>query len=386
MHDRSGDSDPPNFDPKVYRIDPKSVRLWNDYVYDPFGAKLDQRIQRACVSFGFGLTSYLVGLAIAVPFDFAAIYVATPGVYILSFSLMFIMGRQRWAKWVIFDRLDVTREALIVSDTEYASELSAIGSQIAPTGRLLLLFLSALAIGWIAVGFIEFKPRSFVGKYLTVLEPPTFSHTWFSGLHLIGKMAIIDWYYALVMFNLIPIVYGTVILVGKLPSTALKWSVVPIPSYVLARFRGLINYYLTGAAVYGVGVLWAVLLYGGTFQLSLIAGVALFSMMGLLYVFLPLYTINRVVGRSREQVAAAVAEEYYHGIYPVAAGITLTRDSLPANRASSAYSDLLRLEELMSVTYGHSLSIYRLDVLIFAILSQGIPFLGFLYPVIARLF
>ena len=102
--------------------------------------------------------------------------------------------------------------------------------------------------------------------------------------------------------------------------------------------------------------------------------------------FVPLYTISHIVYRAREQVGNVVLRRYFRDIYPIAAGTAEVKVIIPKEEVSNLYVEFNELQELMNNATEGSEHLYPLNLILPIILSQAIPFLGFLYPLIVSHF
>lgn len=363
-------------------LDLREFRYWPLYVYDLFHAHKDQYLRRAAVSIGCGVVEYLIGLAIAASGGLAATYIRTPAIYLLCAALMFYMGRAKWLGIEIIHRTIFIRDAFLVTDDTYYEGVKISGKRASPSQALpICLILICLVGGWLAVGLTMLDPYSPIGARLTALEPPTFGPEWFTGQDLVSKMLVIDYYWMCAILYGVPVLHGTAMLVVQLPALFSRWPLVPIPAYVSARFRTAQTFFFSGALFYAVAVLALVLLYGGKLDPLFFGLISVFVLIGLLCVLIPLYAVQRLVTRARDQLAVAVSADYRQAIQPVADGYG---SSAAASVDVERYARLLKLQELMQAANETSGFERQLGVIVPAMLSQGIPYLGFLLSAILK--
>jgi hypothetical protein len=377
-------------------LDAQQFPLLATFLYDRFGAHCGRPVRRTVVSLGFGGAYFLVGLLITGAIGFGGTYVASPGVYLLIFSGVFTLDRLQWGKCNFIEQLNATRGVFIVDADEYMSSMSALLQRMTSWGPVVAIFLVLAAVvdAGIALSSTNVaEPAVAPLRSLGVLPIPSLPGAWFVSPHLGTKLLALDWLLAAAVFGVVALLYYSVQGVLGWAHIIQQWPVLPVPPAVRMRFAGFAVFYFRGLANTSLAVLAAVLFYAGRPEPPLVALVATFAIVGLLCGYVPLHRIRQLVARSQAQVAEAVSRRYVDAIYPVASGPTtparpLAVGPMPTEATRLVTTDTFRelnaLEELMHHVYEAGFTGFELNVLLPALLSQGIPLLGFLYPLVGR--
>ncbi|HEU5375119.1 MAG TPA: hypothetical protein VFV38_06760 [Ktedonobacteraceae bacterium] len=370
------------FDPDKYRIDPQVLPLMNDFLFELFRATGNHPRRRLFVSAGFALVVFMIGLLVSWAIGFASIYLASPGVYLLILMSVVVMDQVRWGKFALTMCLNETREAFITTDDDYVEETLKFLKRITIKWRALAIFVVIFALLTVVVLLTLFDASSDAGRFVHVFIPSGFPPDWFTGHDLLVKFAILEWLLLVSAFNFSSVFYISMVVIPGWPRLALRWPVVPVPSYVRTRFTSIIDFYFHGLASNSIAVLSTILLYGGRFEPPLIAFATLFALLGILCLLLPMYAIRQLTRRAMSQVASSVASRYYRHVYPVASTSSKRNAVEGIDESFEHYRELGRLQELMHEANEDSDEIFRLNTIVPVVVSQAVPFLGFLYPLL----
>jgi hypothetical protein len=377
------------FDPNRYELRSKDLQSWNDWLYERLGDGQRSRLRRIGITVALGVVIYGIGFGLAAECGFLSTYLSTVPVYVFVLLVMVLAARRRAGKYSLLALLNKSRGIFIVEDVPFHDIMTEQARRVvAPAWQLLLLLVAAPFL-WtlIYLGLFYTRlpaPLSDTGRLITGLEPPTMDRSWFTEPNLPWKVILIAWFVLVALVNIIPAVGLTLTLPARWLRAVKSFAIVPIPAVVSARLQGLAEFFITGSVGYAIGVFGIVILYGGRREAPLIATVSALVLLGILSVLLPLWVIERLTARSRTQLAVALTSEYYQDVYPygAAGGEISTMSAL--QRDGSASTKLLGLQELMHETNEASPSEYRLEVLVPALVAQGLPLLGFLFPELSR--
>jgi hypothetical protein len=392
MHTTSTDSTSLAVDLEVSYLDAQYYPLLATVLYDRFGAYCGRPVRRTMVSLGFGGVCFLVGLLLTGVIGFGHTYVASPGIYLLIFSGVFTLDRLQWGKCAFVEHLNATRSMFLVSDDDYLSAMSAMWRRMTAWVPVvvifLVLFVPTAALFAIGTSSGAGPARGFL-RTLEVQPIPSLPGAWFADPYVGIKLLTLDLLLGTAFFGAVALLYFSVQGVIGWALLIQNWRVVPIPSAVRMRFAGFAVFYFRGLVHTSLAVLAAVLFYGGRFEAPLIALVATFAVVGLLCGFIPLHRIRQLVTQAQAQVAEAVSRRYLDVIYPIASGSASIASrvdivSVPQQETTDTYRELSALEELMHHAQEAGDSGFGLSVLVPALLSQAIPLLGFLYPLLER--
>jgi hypothetical protein len=354
-------------------------------LYRWIGASCGHPLRRTAVSVGMGGVFFLLGLALASAGGFADAYVASPGVYLLLFAGVFTLDRLQWGACAFIEQLNTARGAFLVTDDDYLRAMRALlrrKSAWAPVVALFLALFSAVA-GLIALSALTPEgPVAALARWLGILPIPSLSPAWFTPPHLALKLVTLGSLLAITLFGVVALLYFSVRGVVGWARAIERWSVIPIPTAVRLRFAGFDGFALRGLAHTSIAVLAAVLFYGGHPTPFLLALVASFATIGLLCGLMPLTRVTALVRRSQAQVTDAVSQQYLATIYPVARG----QDAEPASEQAAAerFQALSALQDLMARVDDAGAGGVGLLALLGTALSQLIPLMGFLYPLIGN--
>lgn len=364
-------------DSDKYMPEARYTIVWPMYIYELFHASLDKPKQRTAVSLGVGVTTYLIGLTISIPIGFTQTYLATLPIAWLSLACAFYMGRLRWLTTSVLPLVKQVRPVFTIENSKFKNEADAVGKRATNLWVIIPLTLLVLIATWGAIAIAYFFPDQLPAIYLAALRPVTFPVEWFTGPNLMGKMLLFDWLLTPAVAYIVPVIYATGVGMIDMLLTVGKWPVVPVPAYVATRVSLAVSYFLAGGLYYAIAVLIAVLLYGGQADLASVGLVSLFSAVGLFCILGPIIGSQRLVERARQQLATTVASTYYQSIYPIAASESESDHASQTMNLRKSISRLLRLQELMQAANETNGFERQLGLLVPAILSQTIPFLGF---------
>lgn len=354
-------------------LDAHRVPVIGGGLYGWFGAGCGRPYRRTAVSVDIGGIYFLVGLVLTSAIGFSGAYSASPGVYLLIFSGVFTLDRLQWGACAFIEQLNASRGAFLVTDDDYLRAMRALLRRMsawAPVVALFLALFSAVA-GLIALSALMPEgPVAALARWLGILPIPSLSPAWFTPPHLALKLVTLGWLY----FSARGVVGWT--------RAIERWPVIPIPAAVRLRFAGFDGFALRGLAHTSIAVLAAVLFYGGQPTPFLLVLVASFAIIGLLCGLMPLTRVTALVRRSQAQVTDAVSQQYLATIYPVARG----QDAEPASEQAAAerFQALSALQDLMVRVDDAGAGGVGLLALLGTALSQLIPLLGFLYPLIGN--
>lgn len=386
LTDRQGNINDLTFNPEHYNINPNRFHFLTDYIYDLFGVTYKQGSRRVYVSFATGFVCYLIGLIIAFCIGFAKTYATTLVPYLLPLLTIIVMNVLRWAEEPFANHLNKAREAFIIDDDHYINEIDKFLRKINDKRPVLFIYFMSLVFWLIVIAIRYLAPNSTLGMYTAILIPDTMPTSWFTGPNLFVKMIIAMWLLVIPLLNFAYAIYLPVLVISGWNHLVLKWPVVPIPSFIISRFSSFIYFYFHVVVSFAIAVLVFIVIYGGKFEPPLIILASLFALLGLFSMFVPLYTISHIVYRAREQVGNVVLRRYFRDIYPIAAGTAEVKVIIPKEEVSNLYVEFNELQELMNNATEGSEHLYPLNLILPIILSQAIPFLGFLYPLIVSHF
>lgn len=362
-------------DVKEYGLRADDFHFASEFLYDRLGAST--ALRRTLVSLLIGLVWYAVGLVAALAIGFGGTYVTSPAVYLILLPSILALDRLRWGKFEIVRHLTSTRAVLLPSDAEYRQRTKALMDRLTAKTPVLVGFVLVFALTSAALTARVFGANA--PTSLSMLQVPLAESAWFLGANLLVKLLIMEWLLAIVMFNFVSVVYAAAIFIPGWSRLALSWPVIPIPSAIVTKLDPIASFYLRGLAYLSITVFAVVLLFRGATSLPLILVVSILGIAGIGCALVPIYTIDKLAQRAKSEVADTVSRRYVARLYPVGAN---AESEFVASDVPDAYEELKQLEELMRETNESSGSLLRLNVLIPAVLSQALPFLGFLYPVI----
>ncbi len=368
---------PPKFamDVKQYGLNADDFHFASEILYDRLGA--EDSVRRTLVSLLIGVVWYLVGLAAALAIGFGGTYVTSPAVYLILLTSILAMDRLRWAKFEIVGHLTSVRSVFLVSDDEYRKSSKFLMGRLTATTPVFVGFLLVFALTSAALTTRVFA--STVPASLSILQVPLAESAWFVGDNLVVKLLIMEWLLAIVMFNFVSVIHAAAIFIPGWARMVLAWAVIPIPSAVVTKLDPIAGFYLRGLAYFSITVFAVVLLFRGVTSLPLILFVTVLGIAGICCALVPIYVIDTLAQLAKREVADTVSRRYLARLYP--AGADAERESI-ATDSPDVYEELKQLEELMRETNESLGGLLRLNVLIPAVLSQALPFLGFLYPVV----
>lgn len=362
-------------DVEKYRLGPDDFQFASEFVYERLGAKGGMR--RTLVSLLIGLLWYVVGLAAALAIGFGSTYITSPAVYLILLPSIMAIDRLRWSKRIIVDHLTSTRSVFLVSDHAYQQSIRALMSRLTAKTPVFVGFLLSFAPTSAALTLRVFASNA--PTNLGVLQVPLAEPAWFVGDNLLVKLLIMEWLTAIVIFNFVSVIYAAAVFIPGWARMVLAWRVIPIPSVVGTKLDPIAGFYLRGLAYFSITVFAVVLFFRGATSLPLLLFVSVLGIAGICCALVPIYTIDKLSQLAKCEVADAVSQRYIASIYPVGGGL---EDASAVSTPSEKYEELKQLQVLMHATNESPVGILRLTVLIPAILSQALPFLGFLYPVV----
>jgi hypothetical protein len=378
-------------------LDTRSVPVLAGRLYTAFGAVCGRPVRRTAVSLGLGGVCFLIGLALTSAIGFGGTYILSPGVYLLIFSGVFTLDRLQWGACAFTEQLNASRGAFLTTDDDYAATMRALLRRMSAWAPVVATFLPLLALVVALLALSALAADQGVAasaRWLGILPIPSLPETWFAPPHLAVKLVTLGWLLGVTLFGVVALLSFSAHGVVGWARVIQRWPVIPIPSAVQLRFVGFGGFAVRALAHTSIAVLAAVLFYGGQPTPFLIALVAFFAVTGLLCGLIPLVRVNALVRRSQAQIADAVSQQYLVALYPLASGSALPGrqpdvDAEPApasgeHDAADTYQALCALEDLMARSNDAGGDRVAFTVLLATVLSQLIPLLGFLYPLIGK--
>jgi hypothetical protein len=383
-------------------LDAHSVPVLAVRLYTRFGAICGRPYRRTAVSLGIGGVCFLVGLALSSAIGFSGAYIASPGVYLLIFSGVFTLDRLQWGACAFIEQLNASRGAFLTTDDDYEITMRALLRRMSASAPVvvLLLPLIAIVVALLVVSTLAAdQPVAAIARWLGILPIPSLPAAWFTPPYLAVKLVTLEWLLAVTLFGVVALLSFSAHGVVGWARLIQRWPVIPIPSAVQLRFGGFGGFAVRALAHTSIAVLAAVLFYGGEPTPFLIALVVIFAVTGLLCGLIPLVRVNGLVRRSQAQIADAVSEQYLATLYPIASGPDpiASGPALPERPhdvdaahvsvdqgAADSYRALSVLEDLMARSNDAGGGRVGLTALLATVVSQLIPLLGFLYPLIGK--
>lgn len=289
--------------------DPASFRLWVDLIYDMFGATADRSLRRLLVSVGCGCTLWLLNLLIVLPFGLADLYVRSAGTYIISAFIALVLHGLRWVSQEYHVRTNAARPCFPIPDDKYKMVAVRVAESATNNMRIVVATLPLLAIMWTYLVIVTFYANS-IGRSFLLGFPETFGSAWRTGEALVPKLIVLDLYSGSCMFVLST---GLCILVATMPLyfRLSRFAVIPIPAAITELFRGVLDLYLVGIALFSSGIVMLELLYNAQLDSLTVGFDALAVVVSIIGYLVPRQAVRRIWLKSRREAILLALQKFY---------------------------------------------------------------------------
>lgn len=300
-----------SFDPNAYSTRPEDFKTWIDWYY---GALPIPLTVTAILS---GLVVYGIGFGIAYYINFHPTYVRTVPVYLGVFGIVWVTGSIRWASCRFHAIMAEIRPCFLVRDRDYAGFATKWTSRLSNNRSIfsvvLLMFILALIVAYMGIH----RPDLLQQYAIQSMRPTLFPPAWYTG-DLFAKMLIIDVYG---LFAAFPLGTGTCLLIVNVffLNDLRRLPVAPLPGVIIAKFRGITNFYLLVAFTWFVGVgLFGILLLRDL-DIYAAVGILVLGSIGFLTFFVPQCVFHIFLVSAYREVADGVGTIYvrYFGLQTV---------------------------------------------------------------------
>lgn len=362
-----------SLNPDDYLPDPRRYSYWPNWIYNWFGAGLQQRLRRAIISVALSLGEYLIGLGVAAAFGFLDLYVCTPAVYVLCLAFGFYMGRARWLTLYVPVFLKCLRPSFPILDAQFRKDIEHVCDAALSRIFIIPFTLAMMLATWAAVGVYYFGPTPATRAAVASFVAPTFPTGWHLGSALVAKMLVIDMFLGLTCAFGVPLIFGSVVGLTGAYITLRSWRIVPLPAYVASALRPAADFLFSAATFYAVAVAVFAVIYAGQVSALYVGITAVLSLGGIGCLFGPYLAFRRIIDRAREQLGEDVATTFYQDVLPLT-----TEDQSPSDEATRArnrerYAEVAQLEQLLHTAGEDTGLVYRVDQVLRGALIQLAP-------------
>ena len=279
-----------------YATNHKEFPTWIDIILEEISKRL--KVHWTIAAFLVGGVVYITGLGIAGLFNFSQVYIRSLPVYLGVLGIAWVFGSLHYASISIHNAYNMLRPCLLISDKEFKEYMSSWFNRLRNIRANVMASVIVLLSGWLVVYLIYFQENVLLNLHL-YLKPRVFPPEWFFPPNLGAKAFIIDFYVVCIAFPL-----GTTARMLTLNLFFIigftKFPVIPIPSIVRIRLRGVISLYNFVAFTWLVGVgLFGILLFDVINAFTL-AFLIILSSIGLFTFFVPQFVYNKMLLRSHE--------------------------------------------------------------------------------------
>jgi hypothetical protein len=299
-------------DSSAFGTSPAEYKLWLDYFFDWCGASLERRFRRYLVAFAFSLAVWGLGLLIALPFGLGHLYVTTPGVYVILVGMTWCVNALRWLSQIYHVVTNRVRPCFPISDAEYQKLVRPFAEKATRNREFVPRALVASLVVWSYLAAVVYSPAR-IRSVLMLGFPSSFPVAWRTGTDLIPKLIILD---LLAGVCTLCVYTGARITLATLPLYVrlAELPVIPLPGIVVELFRGVLNVYLTGAAMWSFGIVLAEVGWGARLDALGITFVVFVTALGILAYLVPRTFVKRIWVKARDEAIHIALEHYYRSL------------------------------------------------------------------------
>jgi hypothetical protein len=295
--------------PATYGTSGDEFRIWVDVIYDWFGATLERPIRRYLVSALVGVALFTVGLLLTLPFGLASQYLSfqTPAAYLLCFDAAYSLHAFRWLSQSYHKRANMMRPCFPISDDKYREVVIGVTRRSVQAWRIFMPAAVVTIVVWGYFAFVTFSATNM----LSGVYPGSVPKTWRdSGPQSLSSMILIDLFSAVFILIAVTALHNTVTLI-RLMQALDDLPVVPVPSLITDRAKGLLNLSLAGAVLSGLGIGIVQLIYGAPLNGLGVGFVLVAVVQGTLLYVVPRRAVNRLWEKARQGLLDVALRQYY---------------------------------------------------------------------------